>query len=1066
MRTTPPTVLRNPPRRTALIPILAAILASGMATFRASAGPPEPVDFSRDVLPILSNNCFLCHGPDATDRKANLRLDLKDGALRKEEPVIVAGRSGESELFLRVSSGDPEETMPPPKSGRKLTRAQVDVLKRWIDEGARWGRHWAFEPPHRPDPPEVRDTAWARVPIDRFVLARLDAEGLKPSPEAGKATLIRRVTLDLTGLPPSPAEVDAFLADCAADAYEKVVDRLLASPRYGERMAMDWLDQARFADTNGYQNDFARTMWPWRDWVIAAFNRNQPYDAFVVDQVAGDLLPGATLAQKVATGFNRNNRTVTEAGSIEEEWRVENAVDRVETTATVFLGLTMGCARCHDHKFDPITQREFYGFFGFFNSLNEKGVYTETRGNVPPLVAVPGPDDGERLRRLAAAIAEAEKVVRAEESKVTGLQREWERERQKGAEPVEPADWSLRIKLDGGLRVEARDGVSLTAAYRGPGAASWADGPSGKALRIDGKEASFVDTGISLDVDRTDRLSYGGWVRPRGSGAVLSLMDDAAAFRGFDLLIENGKVVAHLVHAWPGDAIKVATREGLPADAWSHVLVTYDGSGKAAGLKVYIDGRAATLDVSSDTLRGTTVTAQPFRLGRRLTNLSLNGDLADVRVYRRTIAADEARDLADGASSRIARMPAEGRSKVQQDLLAKTFRDRFAPGLREASDRLAGLRKEKTEVEGRIPTVMVLEDLPHPRETYVLKRGQYQLPDKTQKVEPGVPACLPALPSGASRNRLGLARWLVAPENPLTARVAVNWIWQHHFGTGLVKTSENLGLQGELPSHPALLDWLATDFVASGWDMKGMHRKIVTSATYRQSSKADPALAGRDPENRLLARGPRFRLAAEAVRDNALAIGGLLVEKIGGPSVKPYQPAGLWEELAGGAGEGSYVQEKGPGLYRRSLYVYRKRTVPYPGMTTFDAPSREVCQVRRPRTNTPLQALELLNDVTYVEAARGLAQLMMAEGGKTPEDRITFAFRRAIARGPSEAELRVVRRGLERYRELYKADRAAAERFVRHGESPLKPGLDVGELAAYTAAAGVILNLDETITLE
>jgi hypothetical protein len=774
--------------------LVVPVLAWCLLTASAPAGTPEPVDFRRDILPILSDNCFRCHGPDSKSRKADLRLDVKEIALRKTDPIIVPGKSVESELIQRIASTDPEEIMPPRKSGKTLAPQQIELFKRWIDQGASWSKYWAFESPQRKSPPSVHNRNWPKNAIDTFVLARLDAEKLAPSSEAERTTLIRRVSLDLTGLPPTPEELDASLADHSPDAYERLVDRLLASPDYGERMAMDWLDGARYADTNGYQNDFARTMWPWRDWVIAAFNANQPFDQFTIDQIAGDLRPSASLAQRVATGFNRNNRTVTEAGSLDEEWRVENNVDRVETTSMVFLGLTMGCARCHDHKFDPISQAEFYQFLGYFNSVNEKGVYTEVPGNVPPLVVLARPEDTDRLRELDLAIAVA----------------------------------------------------------------------------------------------------------------------------------------------------------------------------KAYGTKEHAEK----------------------------------------------------------------------------------------------------LRKAKDEYEKRIPSVMVMEDMATPRPTYVLKRGQYDQPDKNRKVEPGSPTCLPAPPPRTPRNRLGLAHWLVSPENPLTARVAVNRIWQHHFGQGLVKTAENFGIQGEPPSHPELLDWLATELIRTGWDIKAMHRLIVTSATYRQVSRVPQALLVHDPENRWMARGPRFRLSAEVVRDNALAIAGLLATRLGGPSVKPYQPAGLWEELAGGSGEGTYIQDKGPDLYRRSLYVYRKRTVPHPVLATFDAPSRETCQVKRSRTNTPLQALELLNDVAYVEAARGLAQLMMAEGGCTVDDRIAFAFRRATARMPTPAELAVLTRGFERYRTAYSSDRQAALQLIRHGDSPLDSKIDAVELAAYTATASVILNLDETITQE
>jgi hypothetical protein len=764
----------------------------GLAAAHTEAA--EPVDFRRDILPILSENCFLCHGPDSKTRKADLRLDLKESALRTKDPVIVPGNCTESELFARITSTDPDELMPPRKSGKALTAQQVELLTRWIDQGAKWSRHWAFGPPVRSATPAVKDRLWARNSIDEFVLARLEAGKLAPQSQADRSTLIRRVSLDLTGLPPTPDDVDAFLADRSASAYETVVDRLLASPAYGERMAMDWLDGARYADTNGYQNDFARTMWPWRDWVIAAFNANQPLDQFTIEQLAGDLLPGATLAQKIATGFNRNNRTVTEAGSIDEEWRIENAIDRVETTATVFLGLTMGCGRCHDHKYDPISQTEFYQFVGFFNSVDEQGVYTEQRGNVPPLVNLATPKDRARVAE-------------------------------------------------------------------------------------------------------------------------------------FDFLI---------------------------------------AAATALGTK----------------------------------------------------------------------------------------------------QRVENLKKAKAQFQDRIPSVMVMKDLAQPRPTFVLKRGQYDQPDSYRKVEPGTPSCLPGLPAAAPRNRLGFARWLVSPENPLMARVVVNRIWQHHFGTGLVKTTENFGIQGEPPSHPELLDWLATELLRTGWDLKAMHRLVVTSATFRQSSRVPHSLLMLDPENRLLARGPRFRLSAEVVRDNALAIAGLLTRKIGGPSVKPYQPAGLWEELAGGAGEGPYIQDKGPALYRRSLYVYRKRTVPHPALATFDAPSRETCQVKRARTNTPLQALELLNDVTYVEAARRLAELMLAAPACSDEQRISTAIRRAAARAPRPSELAILRRGLDHYRESFRADAAAARRLIQSGESPLHSQVDAAELAAFTSLAGVILNLDETITLE
>jgi hypothetical protein len=1099
------------PIRVGLVAVVLAVAGAGVGGPRpgGAASPDAAVRFGRDVLPILSDNCFLCHGPDAKARKADLRLDTHDGALA----VIVPGKSAESELVRRITAAD-DERMPPPKTKRALTPAQKETLRRWIDQGAPWGKHWAYESPERPPVPEIQDAkSRIRNPIDAFVLARLRVEGLSPGhplagrPEADKATLLRRVTLDLTGLPPTLAEIDAFLADTSPGAYERVVDRLLASPRYGERMAADWLDVARFADTNGYQNDFARSMWPWRDWVIAAFNRNQPFDQFVVEQLAGDLLPNPTLEQRIATGFNRNNRTVTEAGSIEEEWRVENAVDRVETTATAFLGVTMGCCRCHDHKFDPFTQREFYQFLAYFNSVNEKGFYSETPGNVPPLIQVRSAEDERRVKQFDEAIAAAAKAVKSEEASLAERQQKWEDGLRTTPPPADPRDWAVRFPLAGDFhgQVGTHD---LTPRYSSPAAATregeapaepngpvrqeprppgrsfagkavgglgfTADGPISKALRLDGKEKTFVDAGQAVHPERDQSFSYGAWVKPRGNGgAILSKMDDAAAFRGFDLLLlgqersqRKNRVAVHLVHHWPDDAVKIQTRDPLPADAWSHVFVTYDGSGKAAGVTLYVNGQRAPTMVVNDHLTGTIATDQPLRLGARSGSAPLAGDLADVRVYPRALTADEVKAVAVQPLALAVEPPADARTPGQQALLGQVFRATFGTELVEARRREEQAKQEKAAHEKRVPTVMVMEDLPKPRPTYVLKRGQYDVPDKSQQVEPGVPACLPPLPAGASKNRLGLARWLIAPANPLLARVTVNRFWQRYFGTGLVATAEDFGVRGERPSHPELLDWLAVEFRESGWDVKHLQKLIVTSATYRQASKASPALLHKDPENRLLARGPRFRLPAEVVRDNALAAAGLLTERLGGPSVKPYQPAGLWEELAGGAGEGPYVQDKGPNLYRRSLYVYRKRTVPHPEMATFDAGSREVCQVKRARTNTPLQALELLNDVTYVEAARRLAERMLTEGGRSPSDRLTFAFRRATGRPPTAAELQVLTRGLDRYRDQFDADPDSAKKFVHQGESPVNDKLDPVELAAYAAVAGVILNLDETITKE
>jgi hypothetical protein len=816
--------------------LLGVVLAWTPARSRA-AEPPPMVQFNRDIRPILSDTCFKCHGPDKAKRKADLRFDTEAGAFADlgGHRAIVPGDLARSELYRRITAADEEERMPPIRSGRKLTAQQIDLLRRWIEQGAKWQKHWSLIPPQRPPLPAVKNRQWGRNPIDAFILERLEHEGLTPSAEAARTTLIRRVTLDLTGLPPTPVEVDAFLADPSPNAYEKVVDRLLRSSRYGERMVLEWLDAARYADSNGYQSDRTRTMWPWRDWVIDALNQNMPFDQFTVEQLAGDLLPRATLSQKIATGFNRNHMLNGEGGRIPEESRVDYVVDRVDTTATVWLGLTLGCARCHDHKYDPLTQKEYYQFFAYFNNVPESGS-VDRGGSAAPVIPLPTSEQSQQIAALNKTIAELEQQVKANADKLR----------------LTPAEWQRRVF------------ASLAKA-------------------------------------------------PAPMSALLNIPE--------------------------------------------HYLA----------------------------------------------------------------------------------------SSLERQALQK---------------KLADSRKALDGINNSVTLAMVMEDRPQPRDTFVLQRGAYDKPGA--KVSPGVPASLSPLPKDVPNNRLGFVRWLVDPANPLTARVAVNRSWQLFFGTGLVKTVEDFGMQGEAPSHPELLDWLATEFVRTCWDVKAMHRLIVTSATYRQSSRLTPLLLERDPDNRLLARGPRYRLSSYVIRDQALALSGLLVAKIGGPPVKPYQPPGIWEDMT--FGQIRYQQDKGASLYRRSLYTFWRRTV---GPTTmFDTSARQVCTVRQPRTNTPLQSLILLNDVTYVEAARALAERLMTQGGTTPEERITLAFRLAMARPPSDVERRILGQGFQRLLRQYQADRQAALKLISVGEAPRNPKLDVAELAAYTGLASLILNLDEVISKE
>jgi len=769
-----------------------AVLMSGVI---ASA---DDVDFRRDVRPILSDACFQCHGVDEANRQAELRLDRREGlfAERDGRSVVVPGRPKSSELIRRVTSDDDDVRMPPEDAERQLEPSEVDILRRWVEQGAEWKEHWAFvvpKPPLLPEPRSLRDgrvpAKWPRNEIDLFVLRRLEQSNLQPSPPADRARLARRVALILNGLPPEPEEVARFLADRSPDAYERYVDRRLASPLYGEHVGLDWLDLARYADTDGYQDDQPRVMWRWRDWLIDALNSGMPFDRFTTEMLAGDLLPDATDWQRLATGFHRNHRTNGEGGSIPEEFRVEYVTDCVETTASVWLGLTLGCARCHDHKYDPFSQRDFYRLFAFFNNTPEKGVY---RGNdSPPLIKVPTHDQQHALDELDRRIAQA-----------------------------------------------ARD-----------------------------------------------------------------------------------------------------------------------------------------------------------------------------------------------------------------------------------PERLNSLREQRTKLFDRVSSTMIMAD-GEPRDTFVLVRGQYN--QRGEKVTAGVPGSLRDLSADAPRNRLGLARWLVSRENPLTARVEVNRIWNSHFGRGLVNTAEDFGSQGEPPSHPELLDWLAIDFMRTGWDVKRLHRLIVTSATFRQSSVSDEAALAIDPDDRLLWRFPRRRLKAEQIRDRALAVSGLLVKRLGGPSVKPYQPAGIWNEIAGGstsAYKGGYKHDRGTALYRRSLYTFWRRTIPPPGMATFDAPSRETCTARRPQTNTPLQALALLNDVTYLEAARVLGERMMA-GGSTPYGRVTAGFRRALSRRPADEELAVLLRAYERFLNQFQNEPEAAAELIRIGDCKPDKQWNRAELAACMSVGNILLNLDEFVVVE
>ena len=1063
----------------------------------AASGPSGTVNYTRDVRPILSDNCYQCHGPDEKARKAKLRLDTREGAFRvkDDKTVVIPGKSAESELIRRVTNTDPDEVMPPPKSNRKLTPAQIELLKRWVDQGAKWDLHWALVPPVRAELPKVKQTRWPQNAIDQFVLARLEKEGLKPAPEADKQRLLRRVTLDLTGLPPTPAEIDAFLADRAPNAFEKVLDRLLASPRYGERMATDWLDLARYADTHGYQMDRFRPMWPYRDWVIKAFNQNLPFNEFVTWQIAGDLLPNATKEQRLATAFNRLHLQNEEGGIVEEEFRVAGVVDRVNTFSTAFLGLTMECSRCHDHKFDPITMRDFYSMFAFFQNIDESGqtVYFGEVMPVPTLLLSTEAQDAKltEVRRKIAA-KEKELLTHSDSRGTTNAQL--------AKAKAAFADWSKTnmdsLVLPGLIAAFSFDEVisnrvANLADPSKPGRVhdnfQLVPGKFGQAAMLDG-ENGFIFPDIA-HFTRSDPFSFSLWLQTPSLAPRLVVLHHSRAWmdagsRGYELVLEEGKVAVGLHHMWPGSSIKVRSQAALPTNEWVQVAFTYDGSSRASGVKVFINGQPAALEVLRDGL-GKDFTyggGEPdLAIGHRFRDNGFKGGkVDDFRVFNRSLTPVEVAHLADsragvppatvepnlpskvvGETSMPGRRdarPTNGETALPRENLFEYFlATAYAPAQQLVAE-LHALRTEERELVEPIPEAMVMEEMPQPKPAYMLKRGAYDAPG--EQVFANTPSALPPLPADAPRNRLGLARWLLAENHPLMARVTVNRAWQQMFGRGIVETSDNFGSQGTPPTHPELLDWLACDFVENGWDMKRLLKLIATSATYRQSSKASPDLLSRDPANQLLARGPARRLTAEMLRDQALAASGLLVGTIGGQSVRPYQPSGLWEIAMGNP---KYNEGKGDDLHRRSLYTYWKRTVPPPAMITFDAAERNVCVVRRQSTSTPLQALALLNDTQMVEAGRWIGQRMLKESGPSLSERVGWTFRLLTGRKPTAKETTILKQLFTEQRELFASDAEAAQKLLSVGEAKNDASLNQADLAAATILGKALLNHDECV---
>ncbi|MFT6863207.1 MAG: hypothetical protein ACJAVK_001768 [Akkermansiaceae bacterium] len=1015
------------------------------------------VDFNRDVRPILSDTCFKCHGPGESE--GDLRLDDREDAL--DAGVLSPGDVTKSEIVKRLKSHDPEELMPPPDSNKRLTPEQIQTLETWIAEGAKYDDHWSFVPP-KSDP--------SAKSLDHFIDKRIADAGLKPMPEADLRTQIRRVTLDLTGLPPTPQEVEAFVADKAHDAYGKVVDRLLASGAYGERMALAWMDAARYGDTSVMHADGPRDMWPWRDWVIEAYNKNMPFDQFTVEQLAGDLLPDATVSQKVASGFNRNHATSDEGGAFPEELRVEYVADRVQTTANVWMGLTMECAQCHDHKYDPVSQREYFQFFAFFNNTSDPGMQTRN-GNQAPVVEVPDEDRMKQLAELHQDIEGAEQKAEEYRRKVstTPEYQAWLKgmsaEARKAKARKQP-DGLIHWFPIAAAAKDFRDGLSGSVAIAEKGKFEVSDREGSKALKLNGRTQYKFETKVDVEFDRP--FTVAGWVKPSGkpSGAILSKMDEKAGFRGFDFWMEGGRIGTHIVNTWQSNALKVVSTDELKPNAWQHVVLTYDGSHKATGVKIFIDGKLSANRVDSDTLSATIVTCEPLRIGGRSTSSIWKGEVDDLRIYGRALAEDEIASVAGGDPLQsILAMSAAKRQEDDNKVLLTRYlgtEDQIYKQLVAAQQKLF---KQKSDLDDKPVTSMIMQDNPphKMRMTYILDRGSYDSPKKGEVIEPGVPKAFPALPAGAPRNRLGLARWLTQPVHPLTARVAVNRHWMMLFGEGLVRSVGDFGAQGMAPTHPEMLDWLAVDFVESGWDVKRMIKQLVTSRVYRRSSRIESRHREKDLGNELLARAPRFRLQGEFIRDHALAVSGLLNPEIGGASAKPYQPANIWNEVSLNGGL-RYRPDEGEKLYRRSMYTYWKRSSPMPNMMIFDSPSREKCVIQRQRTNTPLQALVTLNDPQFVEAGRALAQRLIQSGNAEASPRIDLCYRLATSRPATTREIEIVIRLFEKNLARFRENPEAAKQFLAVGESSRDESIDPAEHAAWMVVAQTILNLDESLT--
>lgn len=1042
---------------------------------------PEYIDYNFHVKPILSDKCFACHGPDHESLKADLRLDVRDNALGQKESgktAIVPGNSSHSHLVERILSEDPEQIMPPPDSHLQLSDTEIATVIKWIDQGAEYKPHWAFIKPEKASLPPVEYPGWPLNEVDHFVLDQMEAHGLKPSPKAEKNTIARRLYFNLTGLPPSLEELEAFIQDDAPDAYENLVDGLLASPAYGERMAMEWMDVARYADSDGYLDDKHRDFSPWRDWVIEAFNKNMPYDQFVSWQLAGDLIDNPTQQSILATAFNRLHRKNSEAGIVFEEYRTEYVADRTNTLGTAFLGLSLECARCHDHKYDPISQQDYYQLFAFFNSTAEMGTAIYGPDQTPgPALLLSSEEQEEILDYLNSGIDQKEKQLNELASVSDEAYQTW---------VAQPKDLPaiLGTRKNQGLmahydfdRLAPQDKNTFRNINQAGGKPAVINEPDigqgyeGNAIFLNDYTRIMLPEKLGW-FERTEPFTVSLSIYPdttyQDAGLFFHCEDLRLGLKGYSLFLDHNRLRFVISHSWPQNAIQVRSKDPLTVGEWTRITITYDGSSKAEGVNIFRNGEKVPLLVDYDQLyKG--ILYQPdihtygfdgFTLGMRdKMKTFLKGGIDELKIFNRELTALEAlyEFNPDAVESLVQNI------KSDHPALLEFYHQYFDKAAAEIRSKLQVQRTELNQTVNEIPEIMVMGDLPRSRPTFILNRGAYDAPGK--QVEPGTPEAVLPMDEAFPGSRLGLVKWMFGKDNPLTARVFVNRVWQMHFGQGIVKTADDFGSQGEIPTHPDLLDWLAVEFMESGWDIKQLHKTIAMSATFRQSSVATTAMMEADPENRYLSRGPSYRMKAEMIRDNALAVSGLLVDKLGGPSVFPYQPEGLWDEISNKIWRYKYLQEPGDGLYRRSLYTIWKRTSPPPSMLVFDVPDRSVCRVKRTPTSTPLQALVLLNDPQYIEAARVLAERTIKEGNEETYPRMSNVFAQITGRYPDEQEITLLNSFYMEELERFKAHEEDTKAYLGIGEYQRDQSLEPEKVAALATVISGIMNTSESYTL-